>query len=313
MVVQVTTLFVVHFTVAVKVWLPPRGTETLAGLTVTAMAVKLYGLAAVPPGVVRVMGAVTIPTGMTVVTEVGLTTVKSASRSPNFTDVVPVKFVPVSVTVPPIAPLVGEKLVMVGTGTMVKTEALEAVPSAVVTLINPVAAPLGMTAVMDVGLTTVKLVAAVVPNLTTVAPARSVPVKVTDMPTPPLEGVMLVSVGAATTVKLEPLTPVPPGVVTLMAPVVAPAGTAAVIEVALTTVKLLADRPLNITAVAPVKSVPVRATLVPATPLVGEKLESAGGRFTESPAAALVTLPWELVTVTVNTAPWSEATVAGVE
>jgi len=45
-----------------------------------------------------------------------------------------------------------------------------------------------------------------------------------------------VMVGAATKVKLVALVAVPPGVVTVIVPVVAPMGTTAVIEVALTTV-----------------------------------------------------------------------------
>jgi hypothetical protein len=69
---------------------------------------------------------------------------------------------------------------------------------------------------------------------------------------------------------------VPPGVVTLIVPEVAPLGTVAVIEAAELTVKL-APMPLNETVVAPVKLVPLTLTLVPTGPLVGEKLVMAGG------------------------------------
>ena len=62
---------------------------------------------------------------------------------------------PVSVTVAPKAPLAGVKLVRVGAGTRVKLEALVAVPPIVVTVIVPVVAPVGTTAVMEVALTTV--------------------------------------------------------------------------------------------------------------------------------------------------------------
>ena len=69
---------------------------------------------------------------------------------------------------------------------------------------------------------------AVVPlNLTAVAPVKSVPLIVTLVPTGPLVGAMLVIVGGLSTVKLEALVAVPPGVVTLSGPVVAPAGTVA--------------------------------------------------------------------------------------
>ena len=57
----------------------------------------------------------------------------------------------------------------------------------------------GETAVIDVEEFTVKLVAAVVPKKTAVAPVKLVPVIVTDVPpaTSPLVGEMMVTVGAA--------------------------------------------------------------------------------------------------------------------
>ena len=62
-------------------------------------------------------------------------------------------------------------------------------------------------------------------NRTTVAPVKFVPLMVTPVPTGPLAGPKLVIVGAGTTVKLLALVAVPPAVVTLSVPVVAPAGT----------------------------------------------------------------------------------------
>src|SRR6185503_16026541 len=103
-----------------------------------------------------------------------------------------------------------------------------------------------------------------------------VPVIVTLVPTGPLVGVKFVIVGAGITVKLAALVAVPPGVVTLTGPVVAPAGTVAWIAEAEVTVKLAALTPLNRTAVAPVKFVPVIVTLVPTGPLVGVKLVIVG-------------------------------------
>jgi len=64
-------------------------------------------------------------------------------------------------------------------------------------------------------------------NVTAVAPVKFVPLIVTLVPTGPLAGVKLVIVGAGITVKLFVLLAVPPGVVTLSRPVVAPAGTVA--------------------------------------------------------------------------------------
>src|SRR5690242_12080561 len=57
------------------------------------------------------------------------------------------------------------------------------------------------------------------------------------------------------------LAPVPAGVVTAIGPVVAPVGTVAVIGVAELTVNV-AGLPLEVTAVAPVKPLPVRVTAV---------------------------------------------------
>ena len=64
-------------------------------------------------------------------------TVNEAALEPRVTDVAPVKFVPVNVTLVATGPLAGEKLVTVGAGggaVTVKLPALVAVPPGVVTL-----------------------------------------------------------------------------------------------------------------------------------------------------------------------------------
>ena len=104
--------------------------------------------------------------------------------------------------------------------------------------------------------------------------------------------------GGSTTVKLAALDAVPPAVVTLTVPVVAPDGTVAVICVAELTVKVVALVPLNFTAVAPVKFAPVIVTLVPTGPLVGEKLVIEGGGITVK-LLALVAVPPTVVTLIV--------------
>ena len=68
------------------------------------------------------------------------------------------------------------------------------------------------------------------------------------------------------TVKEAVLVPVPAGVVTATGPVVAPAGTVAVIWVSEVTVNVAAVVPLNFTAVAPVKPLPVMVTEAPGRP-----------------------------------------------
>ena len=76
--------------------------------------------------------------------------------------------------------------------------------------------------------------------------------------------------------KLELLVAVPPDVVTLIGPVAANVGTVAVSDVDDSTLKWLALIPLNFTAVAPVKFVPVTVTPVPTGPVVGAKAVMVG-------------------------------------
>ena len=74
-------------------------------------------------------------------------TVKPAAVPLNATAVAPVKFVPLIVTLVPVDPLVGVKLVIVGALALtVKLAALVAVPADVVTLSGPVVAPDGTVA-----------------------------------------------------------------------------------------------------------------------------------------------------------------------
>jgi hypothetical protein len=77
------------------------------------------------------------------------------------------------------------------------------------------------------------------------------------------------------TVKLAALVEVPSSVITVIGPVVAPAGTVVVTVPGSLTVKAAAA-PLNETAVAPVKFVPVIVTPVPPLPLAGAKEVMAG-------------------------------------
>jgi hypothetical protein len=74
------------------------------------------------------------------------------------------------------------------------------VPPAVVTVTSTVPAPAGEVAVIWVAPLTVKELAAVLPNLTAVAPEKLVPAMVTLVPPVggPVFGVTLVTVGAPT-------------------------------------------------------------------------------------------------------------------
>src|SRR5882757_5662599 len=77
-------------------------------------------------------------------------------------------------------------------------------------------------------------------------------------------------------VKFFRLLPVPPLVLTEIAPVVIAAGAVAVIFVAELTVKPAAGAPLKLTLLAPVKPVPVIVTFAPIVPEAGEKLVTCG-------------------------------------
>ena len=73
------------------------------------------------------------------------------------------------------------------------------------------------------------------------------------------------------TVKLWRSSRCRPAVVTVIGPLLAAAGTVAVIRLAESTVYAVAAAPLKVTAVAPVRSLPVIVTLVPTRPLSGLK------------------------------------------
>jgi hypothetical protein len=157
-----------------------------------------------------------------------------------------------------------------------------AVPPGVVTEIVTAPADLaGLTAVIEVDEVTLKLVAAVEPKLTAVAPVKLVPVMTTEVPPAvgPAVGVKLVMVGTGTNVKLLDEVAVPPAVVTEI--VTAPAdsaGETAVIEVADVIEYDAAAVEPKLTAVVPEKLVPVMTTAIPPVvgPLVGVKLVMVG-------------------------------------
>ncbi len=101
---------------------------------------------------------------------------------------------------------------------------------------------------------------------------KFVPVIVTTAPTAPVVTDRLVMVGAATTVKLDPLLSTPLTRTTTL-PVVAPLGTVTAMLVALQVV-IVATVPLKFTVLLPwddPKFVPVIVTAAPTAPDVGDK------------------------------------------
>ena len=106
-------------------------------------------------------------------------------------------------------------------------------------------------------------------NITEVAAVKPEPEMVTVPPVLLLGGENPPICGWFITVKTAPLAIAPLGVTTVIGPVVDPAGTTALIEVELKTVKFAAAMPLKLTAVVPVKLEPIIRTVVPGGPLRG--------------------------------------------
>ena len=112
-------------------------------------------------------------------------------------------------------------------------------------------------------------------------PVRLVPLKLTELPTTPLVGLMLIRLGPGTKVNVTPLL-VPPGVVTVTEPVRVPLGTTTpviCVPAALTVypeVTVLFEVPVKVMTLGFVRPVPVRVTTVFAGPLAGLTLVRVG-------------------------------------
>src|SRR6267142_244987 len=154
----------------------------------------------------------------------------------------------------PTAPVVGERLVMLGAGTTVKLLPPLATPPAAVTTTLPVVAPLGTVAVILLALQFVIDVALVPLNFTLPVPCdgpKFDPAITMDDPTAPVLGVSDVMLGVAVTVNVTPELATPPAAVTTTLPVVAPLGTVAVILPAAQLVIVVALVPLKVTPPLP--------------------------------------------------------------
>jgi hypothetical protein len=199
------------------------------------------------------------------------------------------KFEPFIVKPAPIGPWVRLKLAMLGPGavTVKSTPLLEA--PATVTTIFPDVAPLGTgtTMLVEVQVVGVPVIALNVTVLDPWLAPKFAPVIVTEVPRGPDVGLMLVMLGAVITVKLTPLLATPP-TVTTTGPVVAPAGTGAMMLVALQ-FDTVAVVPLNVIVLVPCevpKLEPVIVIAVPGAPDVWLKLVMLGA-VPPPPLAAL--------------------------
>ena len=188
-----------------------------------------------------------------------------AGSDANPTAVAPVNPEPVIRTIVPAGPLIGvNEAIAVIVGRTVKFVALRKVPPPVVTLIFPVVAPAGTVARIDVGETTAKT-ASVPLNVTLLASANPEPLTTTVRPTRPDLGEKEVILAWTTKTSLVA---VPPGVTTLIGPVMAPMGTVVTIDVGEGVVNL-ARTPLKLTDVAPSRFEPVMVTRAPVNPVAG--------------------------------------------
>ena len=215
------------------------------------------------------------------------------------TEVAPEKLAPVIVTRTPGHPLLGSKVVMLGDEEpdTTKSVALVAVPLPFVTVMRPVVAFAGTTAVICVGEFTTKVAERLL-NRTSVVPRKFVPEMITVVPLDPLEGVKFAIEGQPVgTVKLDWLAAVPFGVATVTGPVVAPLGTTAEMRDGDSIVKV-AEMPLKRTVVALERLVPVMVTLTPGQPPVGlsELIVGAADAVTLK-LDELVTGPFAVTTV----------------
>jgi hypothetical protein len=168
-------------------------------------------------------------------------------------------------------------------------------PPGVITDTVPVV-PDATVAVIDVGDTTVNVVAGVPPKLTVVVPVKFVPVKITTAPALAVVGVNEVMVGAWKNVNPASVA-VPPAVVTETLPVV-PAAITAVILVAEFTVNDVGAVLPNKTAVALVKPVPVIVIVLPGPDdvgvnevIVGTGINVKPGKIDVPPSVVTETLP----------------------
>ena len=169
---------------------------------------KLLLVVKLPLAVVTSMGPVVAPVGTVALIWVVEVIVALADLPPISTVVGLKKFPPLMTTVEPMAPAVGEKLVMVGTLLALNMLVLTADPASVVTVIGPLPAPAGTVALTSVVAVTVPLVGAAPLKVTVVPPVMKLAPRIeTAVPADPVCGEKLAMVGA--TVKLEPLVAVP--------------------------------------------------------------------------------------------------------
>jgi hypothetical protein len=217
------------------------------------------------------------------------------------------KFVPVTITVAPTAPLSGVKAEIVGDPCTLKFDALLIVMPLTVMAIGPVVAPDGTVVVIlvDDDAVTIAEIPLKVTELLAGVVLKFVPEIVTVAPTAPLAGVNPVKVGVGDTVKLFALKMVMPFSVKEILPVVAPIGTVVVILVTVEAVTVAAT-PLKVKMLSSgkvLKFEPLMITVAPTAPFPGLKLaiEGVGETLKLDPVA--IVIPFTVIDIGPETAP----------
>ena len=234
---------------------------------------KLFVLKIVMPFSVKEILPVVAPIGTVVVILVAVEAVTVAAtplKVKMLSTGMALKFEPLRMTVAPTAPLPGLKPAIDGVGETLKLDPVVIVIPFTVTDIGPEVAPDGtLVAILDV--VEVVTEANVPLNDTMGMVMKFVPVIVTAVPTAPLVGLKPMTVGEDNTVKLVALEMVTPLTVIEILPVVAPAGTLAVMLLAVDAV-MVADVLLNFTTLfagVVLKFVPEIMTVALTAPLDG--------------------------------------------
>lgn len=264
--------------------------------------VKFDVLLMVTPLVVTEIGPVPAPKGTEVVILVEVDPVTTAATPLNFTTlfaVVKSKLVPVIVTVVPLRAPVGLNPVIVGVGKTVKLDVLYKVTPLTVTEIFPDVAPAGTVVVMLFIEEEVTTAVLLLLNLTITSPGvllKLEPEIMTVAPTAPLTGLKPDIVGVGITVNVPTLKTSTPLAVTASVPVVAPAGTIAVMLVAEED-ETEATVPLIDTVGERSKLEPLMITVAPTAPLVGVKLIMVGVGNTLKSVALVMVIPLVLIDI----------------
>lgn len=269
--------------------------------------VKLFVLKIVMPFRVKEILPVVAPIGTVVVILVAVEAVTVAAtplKVKMLSSGIALKFEPLIMTVAPTAPLPGLKLAIEGVGETLKLDPVVIVIPFTFMEMGPEVAPDGtLVAILDV--VEVVTEANVPLNDTVGMVMKFVPVIVTTVPTAPLVGLKPVTVGEANTVKLAALEMVTPLTVIEILPVVAPAGTLAVMLLVVDAVTV-ADVLLNFTTLfagVVLKFVPEIMTVALTAPLDGLNPVRVGVANTVKLVALTIVTPLSVTEILPVVAP----------